>query len=314
MEVNWRNKLPCLIVFGKGVVTWNFVSAHEKRETICSFVAPVRDPCFVRGPLFALRPVPSHKLLPASSCCILDCSCCQEIIRAALRSPCCVFCAPSLQCDTLADTAGSAVLGGLDGTTTHATVLLPSPYVSIALFVFLLLNRSWGSLISDCHTLRLGDCGWRLAEISIAAAVQAEAGWITGLICLYRTWPSNDLIWLNVLLREEDWPKPELGILCTPSCVLRQRALLWLNPLRGDKWRSACCAEAVFHHRLRSAAAWKWNMNEPDCLPFLTRMEGIHSADASPFKVFWDPCLFCQHTSFAFHTGKKLYISSYRPS
>lgn len=134
--------------------------------------------------------------------------------------------------------------------------------------LFQVLNRSWGNLITSSHTLRSGDCGWHFSEISIASTVQAVSlqrpSWTTGLICLYHTLPSYDLIWLNVWLREEDWPKPQLGILFAPSLCFASVCSPLIEPSTRRRVKtSVCCAEAVFHRHPRSAAAWKWNMNRP---------------------------------------------------
>lgn len=95
--------------------------------------------------------------------------------------------------------------------------------LKVSCALFLVLNRSWGNPIAARHTLHSGDCGRHRSEISIASTVQAVSlqrpSWTTGLICLYYTLPSFDLIWLNVWLREEDWPKPQLGILFAPVFV-----------------------------------------------------------------------------------------------
>lgn len=73
-------------------------------------------------------------------------------------------------------------------------------------------------------TLHLGGCGWHHSEITVTSTVQAVSlqrpSWTTGLICLYYTLPSYDLIWLNDCLRKEDWPKLQLGILFAPVFVL----------------------------------------------------------------------------------------------
>lgn len=108
---------------------------------------------------------------------------------------------------------------GLEQTAARASILLSSLLITlkVSCALFLVLNRSWGNPITACHTLRSGDCGWHRSEISIASTVQAVSlqrpSWTTGLICLYYTLPSYDLIWLKVWLRKEDWPKPQLGIL-----------------------------------------------------------------------------------------------------
>lgn len=106
---------------------------------------------------------------------------------------------------------------------TAVSCCLPWFTVNISCALNLVLNRSWGNPIIACHTLHSGDCGWYHSEISVASTVQAVSlqrpSWTTGLICLYHTLPSYDLIWLNVWLREEDWPKPQLGILFAPVFV-----------------------------------------------------------------------------------------------
>lgn len=88
-----------------------------------------------------------------------------------------------------------------------------------------------------------------------------------------------DLIWLNVWRREEDWPKPQLGILFAPVFVFSSD---WTLSEETSE-EVFCRAEAVLHHHhhLRSAAAWKWNVNRADCFPFSTSLEGIHVADAT---------------------------------
>lgn len=154
----------------------------------------------------------------------------------------------------LADADGGAVREsrvGANSCTCRYPVAFPGRYSKLSRALFLVLNRSWGNPITARHTLHSGDCGWRRSEISIASAVQAVSlqrpSWTAGLVCLYYALPSYDLIWLNVWLREEDGPKPQLGILFAPRlCVL-----LWLNPLRGDERR---CVFAVL--KLYSTIIW----------------------------------------------------------
>ncbi len=159
---------------------------------------------------------------------------------------------------------------GREQTAARTSILLSSLVITlkVSCALFLVLNRTWGNPITARHTLHSGDCGWHRSEISIAATVQAVSlqrpSWTTGLICLYYTLPSYDLIWLNVWLREEDWPKPQLGILFAPVFVFSSD---WT--LSEETSEEACrCAEAVFHHHLRSAAAWRWNTNRPNCFTF----------------------------------------------
>ena len=59
MEVNWRNTLPCLIVFRRSCHLQLCFCTREGRQFAICLATPTRDPCFVWGPLFAYMPVPS---------------------------------------------------------------------------------------------------------------------------------------------------------------------------------------------------------------------------------------------------------------
>lgn len=115
---------------------------------------------------------------------------------------------------------------GLEQTASHASILLSSVAITqkVSFAMFLVLNRRQRKLVTGRHTLHWGDLTWHNFEISIAPTVQADSlqrpSWTPGLICLYHTLPSYDLIWLNVCIREEDWLKPQLGILLVPVSVL----------------------------------------------------------------------------------------------
>lgn len=69
--------------------------------------------------------------------------------------------------------------------------------------------------------------------------------------------PSCDLIWLKDCLREEDWPKHQLGI------------------LSGDQLRRVlpCCS------CIPASSRWSSSTNKANCFLFLTPQEGIHTVD-----------------------------------
>lgn len=113
-------------------------------------------------------------------------------------------------------------------------------------FMCFVLNRRRGKLHRRPSHTPLGRLWVKFPYSSSLSRLQRPS-WTTGLICLYCTLPSYDLIWLNDCMREEDWPEPELGILSTP----RLCALLWLNPLRGDERRRVCFPEALLCRHLR---------------------------------------------------------------
>lgn len=263
MEVNWRNKLPCLIVFSKEL-SLEILFLHTKRETICSLFSHQRretpvsceDRCLLTGLLWAPKlpiinySLPHDPLLYPQ----LFLLACEHQIRIE-EPPLSLFTARVQFAVWNSGRYRQRCSSGGEGpeqTAAHASFLLFSLLVTlkVSCALFLVLSRSWGSPIICRHTLRSGDCGWHCSEISIASTAVSlqRPSWTAGLICLYYTLPSYDLIWLNVWLREEDLaPTSARNIVCPHLC-----ALLWLNPLRGDEWRSVfCCTEALFRCRLR---------------------------------------------------------------
>lgn len=104
-----------------------------------------------------------------------------------------------------------------------------------------------------------------------------------------------ELIWLNACIREEDWPKPQLGILLAPVSLCSP--LIEPSPRRWVR-KLVCFSEVVCLHHQRSAAAWNWNTSRPNRLPFSASLEGIYDADltASPNSsrrlVYFDNYLF----------------------
>lgn len=240
MFLRWKwieeTSCQCLIVFRRSChFTWNFVSAHEKGDNL-QFVSTseerppfsCEDRCLHTGlfwppklpiiklspphdPLFIPSTVPVGMWSPEQHRGASAASCLQPVCSVKHRGRCRQRCS----------SGGEGRSKQQHVPVSCCLLLVITQKLSCALF--LVLNRSWGNLITGRHTLHSGDCGWHLSEISIASTVQAVSlqrpSWTTGLICLYHTLPSYDLIWLNVWLREEDWPKPQLGILFPPVFV-----------------------------------------------------------------------------------------------
>lgn len=130
---------------------------------------------------------------------------------------------------------------GPEQTTARSSILLSSSgcYSKGLCALFLVLNRSWGNPVTGRHTLHSGDCGWHRSEISIASTVQAVSlqrpSWTTGLLCLCKSLPSYDLIWLNIWLREEDWPPTSARNIVSPIIVFCVFALV--EPSPRSEWR-----------------------------------------------------------------------------
>lgn len=114
------------------------------------------------------------------------------------------------------------------------------------------------------RTLHSGDCGRRRYGNfhSIYSSCchshcrgQAEPlGWLS----LLHFAQLYELIWLNVCIREEDWAKPQLGILFVFSSD-------WtLSEETSEEARLLFWSR----HPRSAAAAWSWNTSRPNPLPF----------------------------------------------
>lgn len=193
MDVNWRNKLPYLIVFRRSCHLKFCFCTRKGRQCTVRLAPQERDPRFIWGSLFACRPklsiINSPLMLP---CYPLKSSCWHVNTTAGPRSACC----PLLPVQFALWNRGRRRQPGSSGDEGRSKqqhiplscCLPPVVTLKIVCALFLVLSRSRGNPITGRHTLHSGDCGWHRCEISIASPVQAVSlqrpSWTTGLPCL----------------------------------------------------------------------------------------------------------------------------------